>query len=119
MQKDDFNYQDLEAIPDWNEEGMKVLEELVMISYLRKQLQELMSDMVGIVRSNDRLQIAKTRQKELFLQVTELYNNAKISPQLSELRNLMNVSYLIIKNSIAMKENKGAFFNKDFARTKV
>ena len=119
LQKDDFNYQDLEAIPDWNEEGMKVLEELVMISYLRKQLQELMSDMVGIVRSNDRLQIAKTRQKELFLQVTELYNNAKISPQLSELRNLMNVSYLIIKNSIAMKENKGAFFNKDFARTKV
>ena len=119
LQKNGFNYEDLAAIPEWNEDGLEALEELVIISYLRKQLQEMMSDLVGIVRSNERLKLAKAKQDELFQQVTELYNDAKISPQLSELRNLMNVSYLIIKHSMQMKENKGAFFNKDFARTKI
>ena len=115
LQKDEFNYFDLENVPEWNEEGMKVLEEMVMITYLRKQLQEMMSDLVGIVRSNDRLKLAQKKQREIFEAVTELYNYAVISPQLSELRNLVNVSYLIIKQSLEMKENKGAFYNKDFA----
>jgi L-aspartate oxidase len=115
LDKDEFNYFDLENVPEWNEEGMKVLEEMVMITYLRKQLQEMMSDLVGIVRSNDRLKLAQKKQREIFEAVTELYNYAVISPQLSELRNLVNVSYLIIKQSLEMTENKGAFYNKDFA----
>ena len=54
-----FNFEDLKAVPEWNEEGMKIMDEMVMVSYLRKQLQEMMSDLVGIVRSNERLEIAK------------------------------------------------------------
>ncbi len=115
LKKNQFNFEDLKAIPEWDEEGMKVLEEKVMISYFRKQLQEMMSDLVGIVRSNDRLALAKRKQREIYEAVTELYNYSKISPELSELRNLVNVSYMIIKNSIQMKENKGAFYNKDLA----
>lgn len=113
LAENQFNFDDLAAIPEWNEEGMKVMDELVIITYLRKQLQEMMSDLVGIVRSNERLQLAKQKQREIFDAVTELYNYAVMSPQLSELRNLVNVSYLIIKHSIAMQENKGAFYNKD------
>ena len=108
-----FNFEDLKAVPEWNEEGMKIMDEMVLVSYLRKQLQEMMSDLVGIVRSNERLEIAKRKQKEIFDAVTELYNYAVLSPKLSELRNLNNVAYLIIKQSIAMTENKGAFYNKD------
>ena len=93
-----------------------MMDEMVMISYLRRQLQELMSDLVSIVRSNDRLQIAKRKQREIFEAVNELYNYSIMSPQLSELRNLTNISYLIIKHSLTMTENKGAFFNKDLAR---
>lgn len=115
LAENQFNFDDLKAVPEWNEEGMKVMEEKVMITYFRKQLQEMMSDLVGIVRSNDRLQLAKKKQREIYEAVTELYNYSKISPELSELRNLVNVSYLIIKHSIAMKENKGAFYNKDLA----
>jgi len=115
LKENNFNFDDLKAIPEWNEEGMKVMEEKVMITYFRKQLQEMMSDLVGIVRSNDRLQIAKRKQREIFDAVTELYNYSKLSPELSELRNLVNVSYLIIKHSLTMKENKGAFYNKDLA----
>ncbi|WP_407482221.1 L-aspartate oxidase [Elizabethkingia meningoseptica] len=113
LEKNEFNFNDLKAVPEWNQEGMKILDEMVMVSYFRKQLQEMMSDLVGIVRSNARLQIAKKKQREIYEAVTALYNNSILSPQLSELRNLVNVSYLIIKHSIEMKENKGAFFNKD------
>ncbi len=109
----DFNFDDLNAVPEWNEEGMKMMDEMVLVSYLRRQLQEMMSDLVSIVRSNERLELARKKQREIFDAVTELYNYSIMSPQLSELRNLVNISYLIIKHSIAMKENKGAFFNKD------
>ena len=117
LQNDEFNYFDLENVPEWNDEGMKVMEEKVLISYLRKQLQEMMSDLVGIVRSNERLQLAQKKQREIFEAVTELYNYSVISPELSELRNLVNVSYLVIKHSLEMKENKGAFYNKDFVNS--
>lgn len=115
LEKNEFHFEDLKAIPEWNDEGMKIMDEMVMISYLRKQLQEMMSDLVGIVRSNARLELAKKKQKEIFDAVTELYNYSIMSPQLSELRNLVNVSYLIIKQSLKMKENKGSFYNKDLA----
>ncbi len=116
LTKNDFNFDDLKAVPEWNEEGMKMMDEMVMISYLRKQLQELMSDLVGIVRSNRRLELAQKKQREIYEAVTELYNYSIMSPQLSELRNLVNVSYLIIKHSLQMKENKGSFYNKDLAK---
>ena len=112
----DFNFDDLKAIPEWNAEGMKMMDEMVMVSYLRRQLQEMMSDLVGIVRSNERLKLAKQKQREIYEAVTELYNYSIMSPQLSELRNLVNVSYLILKHSLQMKENKGSFYNKDLAQ---
>lgn len=115
LKEDQFSYEDLAKVPQWNEEGMKIMDEMVLISYLRKQLQELMSDLVAIVRSNSRLQLAKKKQREIYEAVTELYNLSVLSPQLSELRNLVNVSYLIIKHSIQMNENKGSFYNKDLA----
>ncbi|MDV4023509.1 L-aspartate oxidase [Elizabethkingia anophelis] len=116
LKLNEFNFNDLKAIPEWNQEGMKLMDEMVMVSYFRKQLQEMMSDLVGIVRSNSRLKIAQQKQREIYEAVTALYNNSILSPQLSELRNLVNVSYLIIKHSMEMKENKGAFFNKDLVK---
>ncbi|MDR2205266.1 MAG: L-aspartate oxidase [Flavobacteriaceae bacterium] len=113
LRKNDFNFDDLNAIPEWNEAGMKIMDEMVLITYLRRQLQEMMSDLVGIVRSNERLALAKKKQQEIYEAVTELYNYSILSPQLSELRNLVNVSYLIIKHSLEMTKNKGAFYNKD------
>ncbi|MEG0696882.1 MAG: L-aspartate oxidase, partial [Algoriella sp.] len=103
----DFNF------PEWNAEGMKVQEELVLISYLRKQLQAMMSELVGIVRSNSRLDIAQQRINEIEKMVKEIYNFSIISPKLLELRNLVDVAQLIIQQSINQKENRGTFYNKD------
>ncbi|MDP2454967.1 MULTISPECIES: L-aspartate oxidase [unclassified Kaistella] len=116
LEINDFNFDDLKAVPEWNEEGMKMMDEMVMVSYLRRQLQEMMSDLVSIVRTNDRLALAKKKQHEIFDAVNELYNYSIMSPQLSELRNLTNISYLIIKHSLMMTENKGAFYNKDLVK---
>ncbi|HAI80428.1 MAG TPA: L-aspartate oxidase, partial [Chryseobacterium sp.] len=96
----EFNFDDLKAVPEWNEEGMKMMDEMVLVSYLRRQLQEMMSDLVSIVRSNERLELARKKQREIYEAVTELYNYSIMSPQLSELRNLVNISYLIIKHSL-------------------
>ena len=115
LNNNNFDYENLKAVPEWNEEGMKIMDEMVMVSYLRKQLQEMMSDLVAIVRSNGRLELAKKKQREIYEAVTELYNYSVLSPQLSELRNLVNVSYLIIKHSLQMRENKGSYYNKDLA----
>jgi L-aspartate oxidase len=116
LQKNNFNFDDLKAIPEWNEDGMKIIDEMVMVSYLRKQLQEMMSDLVGIVRSNARLELAKKKQLEIQEAVEELYNYSILSPQLAELRNLVNIAYLVIEQSLQMTVNKGAFFNKDLSQ---
>lgn len=111
--EDDFHYHNLERIPEWDQKGLKVTEELVLLNYLRKDLQILMSDLVGIVRSNDRLKLAKQKEEEIYKSVKEMYKFSILSPQLSELRNLVSVAWLIITQSIEQKENRGTFYNKD------
>ncbi len=113
LKEDNFNYTNLHKIPEWNEEGLQVNEEMVVLSYLRKDLQNLMSDLVSIVRSNERLKMAKRKEEEIYRAVKEMYNLSILSPQLSELRNLVSVAFLIITQSMERKENRGAFYNKD------
>lgn len=113
LNNDNFNYDQLHAIPEWNQEGMKVNDEMVLLNYLRKELQTLMSDLVGIVRSNARLKLAKQKEEEIYRSVKEIYNFSILSPQLSELRNLVSIAFLIITQSIEQNENKGTFYNKD------
>lgn len=113
LNEDNFNYDQLHKIPEWNQEGMKMNEEMVLLSYLRKELQTLMSDLVGIVRSNARLRLAKQKEEEIYKSVKEIYNFSILSPQLSELRNLVSVAFLIITQSLEQNKNKGTFYNKD------
>lgn len=102
-----------QLIPPWNEEGMTKPDELVLIAYCRKQLQTMMSELVGIVRSDQRLQLAQKRLHDLEEMMEEIYQKSLISLPLLELRNLVAVSRLIIEESCAQKENKGTFYNKD------
>lgn len=116
LDEDNFHYSRLHQLPEWNEEGMSVNEEMVLLKYLKKELQTLMSDLVGIVRSNRRLEMAKQKEEEIYRSVKEIYNFSILSPQLSELRNLVSVAYLIITQSIEQKVNKGAFYNKSLEK---
>lgn len=102
-------------IPEWNAEGTHQPREMVLITYNRKEVQNLMSDLVAIVRSNERLNLAFRRLDVIYQETQHLYNHTVLSPQLCELRNLIAVAYLIIKHSRQRKENKGAFYNVDLA----
>ncbi len=102
------------SIPDWNTEGTSKPKEQILITHTRRELQNLMSAYIGIVRTNHRLAIASDRLRMLYLEVEHLYNNSVLSPQLCELRNLITTSYLVINQSQHRTENRGGFYNRDF-----
>jgi L-aspartate oxidase len=100
-------------IPEWNAEGTSDPKEMILITQSLKELQLLMSDYVGIVRTDVRLNRAMKRLDLLFEETEELYRTTKVSPQLCELRNLITVGYLIVKGAHFRKESRGLHFNTD------
>ncbi|MDH5381764.1 MAG: L-aspartate oxidase [Cyclobacteriaceae bacterium] len=100
-------------IPEWHDEGLSIPGENILIRHFRKEVQSVMSDFVGIVRSNKRLSIASKKLDLLYSEINELYRISKLSIELGELRNLVNVAYLIIEQSKLRKENRGVFYNRD------
>lgn len=116
LDKNEFLIDKINSVPEWKDEGLKVTQEMVLLNYLKKQLQIMMSDLVSIVRSDERLALAKEKEEEIYRSVKEIYKMNLLSPQLSELRNLASVAWLIIIQSMEQKENKGAFFNKDLEK---
>lgn len=104
-------------VPEWNAEGTTHPKELVLITHNLKELQDIMSNYVGIVRSNVRLKRAKDRLRILYGETEALYEKTVLSPKLCELRNLINVSYLIVKQAMARKKNVGLHYNTDNTKT--
>lgn len=103
-----------ENIPDWNDEGTTHPKEMILITHNFKELQQLMTNYVGIVRSNERLNRAFERLKTIYNETEMLYKSTKISPQLCELRNAINVAYLVIKSAKERKQSVGLHFNIDY-----
>lgn len=101
-------------IPDWNAEGTGEPKEMILITQSLKELQQIMSDYVGIVRTDVRLTRALKRLDLLFEETEDLYRSTKVSPQLCELRNLITVGYLIVKGASFRKESRGLHYNTDF-----
>jgi L-aspartate oxidase len=103
-----------EKIPDWNARGTNVPKEMILITQSLKELQLLMTDYVGIVRTNVRLERAMKRLDLLHLETEELYQSTSVSPQLCELRNLITVGYLIVKSAQFRHESRGLHYNTDY-----
>jgi len=101
-------------IPDWNAEGTMEPREMILITQSLKELQLLMSDYVGIVRTNMRLQRAMKRLDLLHEEIESLYETTAVSPQLCEVRNLITVGYLIVKEASFRKESRGLHYNTDY-----
>ncbi len=106
-------YKDVK-IDDWNTNGTSSPKEMILITQSVKELKLLMSDYVGIVRSNERIARAMKRLDLLFEETEELYKKTIVSPQLCELRNMITVSYLIVKSAQFRQESRGLHFNTDY-----
>ena len=103
-----------EQVPDWNASGTTQPKEMILITQSLKEVQQIMSDYVGIVRTNVRLQRASKRIDLLWEETEALYETTILSPQLCELRNMITVSYLIVKCASFRHESRGLHFNTDY-----
>ena len=103
-----------EGIPDWDFEGTQHTEEMLMLIQSKREVQSIMSNYVGIVRSNLSLKRAMRRLSILFEETEELYNKTKPNRELCELRNMINVGYLITKQAMERKESRGLHYTIDY-----
>ncbi len=101
-------------IPEWNDKGTTSPEEMVLITQNYREMQQIMSNYVGIVRSDLRLERAKRRLEIIFKETEELYMKSILSQNLCELRNMITVAYLIIKNAKQREESVGLHFSLDY-----
>ncbi|MBK9255476.1 MAG: L-aspartate oxidase [Saprospiraceae bacterium] len=102
------------GIPEWNAEGTTEPNEMVLITQSLKELKEIMSSYVGIVRTDVRLKRALDRLHLLYSETELLYHTTVLSPQLCELRNLITIAYLITRAAQMRKESRGLHYNTDY-----
>lgn len=106
----DFNNE----IPEWNEEGTTSNEEMVLITQSMKEVNQIMGSYVGIVRSNLRLKRAWVRLDILYEETESLFKRSKASKAICELRNMINVGYLITRQAMERKESRGLHYTIDY-----
>ena len=101
-------------VPEWNDEGTVHPEEMVLITQSEKEVNQIMGYYVGIVRSDLRLKRAWNRLDILYQETEDLFKTSKVSRQLCELRNIINVAYLITRQAMERKESRGLHFTVDY-----
>jgi L-aspartate oxidase len=99
-----------EGIPNWDAEGTENAEEMVLITQSQREVQQIMSNYVGIVRSELRLKRAFDRLEIIYKENEALYEQTTVTQKLCELRNLICIGYLIIKHAIQRKESVGLHY---------
>lgn len=109
---DNFEYQ--ENIPAWNDEGTRSPEEMVLITQSVKEAGQIMSTYVGIVRSDLRLKRAWDRLDIIYEETESLFKRSVASKDICELRNMVNVGYLIMRQAIERKESRGLHYTLDY-----
>ena len=110
------NYKFNENIPEWNDEGTMTNEENVLIAQDVKEVGQIMSTYVGIVRSDLRLHRAWERLDLLYEETEHLFKRVKPTRDICELRNMINVGYLITRQAIERKESRGLHYTIDYPK---
>ena len=114
LERYDFN----EDIPEWNDEGTISNEERVLITQSMKEVNQIMSTYVGIVRSDLRLKRAWDRLDIIYEETESLFKRSVASREICELRNMVNVGYLIMRQAMERKESRGLHYTIDYPPVK-
>lgn len=108
------NYELRNDVPEWNDEGTAHPEEMVLITQSVKDVNQIMGYYVGIVRSDLRLNRAWNRLDILYEETEKLFKVSKPTRELCELRNIINVAYLIMRQAMERKESRGLHYTVDY-----
>lgn len=97
-----------------NNEGVVISINPELLRQKTMKLQHLMRSFAGIIRNNEDLKKASFQLENLYTETEILYQKYKLNTALCQLRNMINVAYLIIQQSLIRKENRGGYYNKDY-----
>ncbi|EEU1687788.1 L-aspartate oxidase [Escherichia coli] len=105
---------DVSTLPPWDESRVENPDERVVIQHNWHELRLFMWDYVGIVRTTKRLERALRRITMLQQEIDEYYAHFRVSDNLLELRNLVQVAELIVRCAMMRKESRGLHFTLDY-----
>jgi len=100
-------------VAPWDESRVTEPDEEIVVAHNWDELRRFMWDYVGIVRTNKRLRRAKRRVDLLRQEIIEYYSNFRVSNDLLELRNLVEVADLIIRSALRRRESRGLHYTLD------
>ncbi|MBW6492569.1 MAG: L-aspartate oxidase [Lentimicrobium sp.] len=106
----------MNEVPDWDAKGTVFNEEMILITQSLKELQGIMTNYVGIVRSNLRLKRAQDRLRILQEETEDLYEKSVLTEKICELRNMVVVAGLIIQMAMDRKESRGLHHSIDYPK---
>ncbi|MCM1369219.1 MAG: L-aspartate oxidase [Candidatus Amulumruptor caecigallinarius] len=106
-------------VPEWDDDGTANPDEMVLITQSEKEVNQIMSCYVGIVRSNLRLKRAWNRLDILYQETEDLFRRSKPTRQLCELRNIINIGYLVMRQALERKESRGLHYSVDYPHPQV
>ncbi|PDH31092.1 MAG: L-aspartate oxidase [Puniceicoccaceae bacterium MED-G30] len=105
-----------EDLPPWVDGDLRDSDERVVLTHNRDELRQTLWDYVSIVRTNKRLQRARTRIRNLQREIDEYYWNFKVDSGLLELRNLIEVAGLVVECALQREESRGLHYSLDYPK---
>jgi len=107
------SYQEPKLLPDWIDGDLHNSDERVILTHNRDELKRTLWDYVSIVRTDKRLERARTRIEVLEREINDYYWDSKVDVSLLELRNMIQVSALIVQCALGRKESRGLHYTLD------
>jgi len=102
------------TLTDWDESKVFDQREWVIVSHDLQTIRSLVWDFVGIVRSDNRLQQAYDRTKMIRKQVKQFYKKNPVSLEVLNLRNIADLSSMLIRCALSRKESRGLHYTLDY-----